>query len=163
VKAIDVDALLTHLELHYSDWAIAQDMDCVRPLVTGWQLDVIEEYAKARRKAPGFWERDPKANNHNRISREAWDRINAKRKVGWTDTREAREVACGSCGATFLAKRSTARFCGDRCRQRASRDVTLTSPKITSVGLSANDSNSVISETAIPGVFDGLSVTGSAA
>jgi hypothetical protein len=30
---------------------------------------------------------------------------------------------CASCGASFTPLRSTAQFCGDRCRKRASRDT----------------------------------------
>lgn len=34
------------------------------------------------------------------------------------------QVACAQCGESFEAKRSTAKYCGDRCRQQARRKAT---------------------------------------
>jgi hypothetical protein len=45
------------------------------------------------------------------------------------------KVSCAVCSFGFEAKRSDAKYCGERCRKRAQRETRLTKPKRSSRGL----------------------------
>jgi hypothetical protein len=69
---------------------------------------------------------DPCKSEWNKRIQAEYDRAAAKQR-DWYARRKARRVAklppkiCQACGAEFKGKRTDARFCSDKCRQKAHR------------------------------------------
>jgi hypothetical protein len=105
------DQLLRHMRKFYSDRHIAEDVDSVLLACdSDEQRSAVRQYARARRRAPGFRPSSYSSCNHAAIAA------------------EAEGPRCQQCGAAFTPQRSSARFCSARCRMRHSRNgpVTLT-------------------------------------
>jgi|SRR5450631_3609003 len=121
----DAVALLKHARKHYTDWMVAHDADRLTgatssPIVTA----ILKGYLAARRAAPGFTRGFAGAGSGNSdrlipagvvadLVKRATD---SARVVGGTKP-------CESCGAPFVASRSTARFCGPTCRSQSRRSA----------------------------------------
>lgn len=122
MTAEHLDELLRHLRLYYSDYSIANDMDCVLAEARDErEREALELYAKMRRKAPDFRRTDARHNNHSRIPLEALAVLGEQKTLS--------SATCQSCGMGFLAQRNDAKTCSARCRRRRSRrpNVTLES------------------------------------
>lgn len=111
---------------------------------------IVFAYRKLRREASGFRVRDWRHNNHREIPPAEVEALLAdarsidtgitgdgailKRRSGRP---AGKPVQCASCGGQFVAKRSSAIYCGATCRQRSlrsrpkSESVTLTTLKTT--------------------------------
>jgi hypothetical protein len=112
-SAVPLPALLKHMELFYSDWHIANDLDCVLACCADeFAVEAVKRYARARRKAYGFSPKSLDSNSH---------RLIAAAKLAKLTGSTASDVHCVVCGRTFSAKRSTARFCTTSCRVKGNR------------------------------------------
>jgi hypothetical protein len=66
--AASLQALIRHMELYYSDWHIANDLDCVLGACDNVRdQERMREYARLRREAPGFNPKSLTANSHAKI------------------------------------------------------------------------------------------------
>ena len=50
-----------------------------------------------------------------------WAKIATERRSRYRAEHHIKRLSCEACGSTFIAARSDARYCSDRCRQRARR------------------------------------------
>ena len=100
------EALIAHARM-MSDYEITHDFgDCLLPVAQSAEdAEVLAAYAKARKMAPYFGPGKRGSNNHDEVARFS---LGTNKK-------------CMGCGEAFHAKRSSARFCSARCRQRLSR------------------------------------------
>lgn len=110
-------ALLNHMRLYYSDWAIAHSLDCVLAEVTGYGGIAVRKYARLRRGAPDFRPLTKTGhNNHAFIPahhlRELFDDSQPVTK---------NNTMCERCQKNFVPRRSTARFCSGACQRKAHR------------------------------------------
>lgn len=104
--------VLRHMEKYATDWQIYNDLDSFVAAVVEQDEDAIRRYARARRNAPGFAPGKLGSSNHRAIALSLlWD----------IEYRPSGDTRCASCGRAFRAKRATARYCSDRCRQRSKR------------------------------------------
>lgn len=87
--------LIKHMEKHYSDWLIVEDLDSVLAACASRNdRELVQNYADARRKSPGFNPRDYAHNNHEQIDPELLH--------VYTVTNERLEEVCqGGCGIPF--------------------------------------------------------------
>jgi endogenous inhibitor of DNA gyrase (YacG/DUF329 family) len=88
--------LLKHVAVHYSDYQLRNDLDCVLWLC-GTEADRREVRKLARAKLAGKPYAAPEMTVH------------------------LSGAECASCGKRFAARRVDARFCSPRCRQRDRR------------------------------------------
>jgi hypothetical protein len=88
--------LLRHMEAHYTDRQLRNDLDCVLSLC-GSESDFAEVRRFARAKLAGKPYKAP----------DGTVRLSA--------------VSCAQCGKSFTAARSTARFCSPACRVKHGR------------------------------------------
>lgn len=102
--------LVEHMRVNYSDWAIANDRDCVKMCADSHGTELVNAYGALRSRSRGFRPRDPKANNDNRIDPAAIAALLNKAPP------MRRTKSCEKCGIEFNQKRSTARFCSSKCR-----------------------------------------------
>ncbi|WP_284251253.1 hypothetical protein [Litorihabitans aurantiacus] len=77
----------------------------------------IRAYGRLRRRARGFRPGDYGHNSHALIDRAVLATV-----AGPAAVRTGRSATCATCGTTFSAQRSSARYCSGRCRERARRN-----------------------------------------
>lgn len=92
--------LLHHMEAHYTERQLRNDLDCVLALC-GSESDRAEVRRFARAKLTGKPYRAPDG------------------------TVSLSAVSCAQCGKSFTAARSTARFCSPACRVKHGRRTSL--------------------------------------
>ena len=110
--------LLAHAQRNYSDASVALDGDALVDAATSDEdRAALRRYMRLRRSAPGFRPRDFHANNHGAIPLEALESLAAATSAPL----ELRRRVCESCHVSFVYRRSTARYCSERCAKRAQR------------------------------------------
>jgi hypothetical protein len=118
--------LLIHAEKHYTDYQIANDMDCILvECPSDGDRKLLRRYARLRRQATDF---RPKANrphsNHDRIRVLDLDQLHS-----WTGLEVESDgivtAMCSECEHSFTTRRKDAVTCSASCRKARARRLAL--------------------------------------
>lgn len=95
---------------------------------------ITKRYVSLRRKAEGWRPRRHDTNNHRAIAQadllalisdaqrlDRGEELSVKRGPGRPRKSEGFKAECSICHGIYVAKRSTSRYCGESCKQKAKR------------------------------------------
>jgi hypothetical protein len=119
--SVSVQALIKHMSLYMNDHNLRTDFqDCVLTLASSEaDEETLNAYYKLRRKADQWSPYKPGSNNHKHIDPKALDSLMI---LGTGRAAKPRAVVqCDECEREFSPRRTDAKLCSPRCRQRAAR------------------------------------------